>query len=94
MSEGQEVGFNWETTSDSWDGETGRKSCNVLVDSSNSVRKDVGGKMSALMLLILSVKKFLNVSQVAMSGVGEVATEVVGFRMEFMVLKRTWGLFE
>ena len=46
------------------------------------------------MLVILSVKKFLNFSQVSESGVGVVAAEVAGFKMEFMVLKSTWGLFE
>ena len=53
----------------------------------------MGRWISALMFVILSVKKILNLSQVSMSGVGVVVAEAVGFRMELIVLKRTWGLF-
>lgn len=41
--------------------------------------------MSALILLILLVKKFANFSQVVMSGVGVEAVKAVGFRMVFIV---------
>ena len=88
MSEGQEVGFRWETTSDRWEGETGRKLWKVLVGRCIVVWYEMGRWISALMLLILSVKKCLNFSQVSMSAVGVVA-EAVGLRMELIVLKST-----
>ena len=88
MSEGQEVGFRWETTSDRWEGETGRKLWKVLVGRSLVVWYEMGRWISALMLLILSVKKCLNFSQVSMSAVGA-AAEAVGLRMELIVLKST-----
>ena len=88
MSEGQEVGFKWETTSDRWENETGRKLWNVLVGRCIVVWYEIGRWISALILLILSVKKFLNFSHVSMSGVG-VEAEAVGLRMELIVLKST-----